>query len=67
MITLCFLCFKTWLCIPKLSFYDKYKNFYMILGYNNRRPAAMAAIFNKKIPPLGFGGTFHQGAKWASK
>ena len=24
MIPLCFLYFKTWLCIPKLSFYDKY-------------------------------------------
>ena len=47
MITLCFLCFKTWLCVPKLSFYDKYKE-YMILGYYNRRLAAMVAILNKK-------------------
>ena len=49
MITLCFLCFKTWSCIAKLSFYDKYKEIYMILGYNNRRPVAMAAILNKKL------------------
>ena len=26
---------------------------YMILGYNNRRPAAMAAILNKKISSAG--------------
>ena len=52
MITLCFLCFKTWLCIPKLSFYDKYKK-YMILGYDNMPPAAMAAILNKKNSSAG--------------
>ena len=34
---------------------------YMILGYNNRESVAMAAILNKKIPLLGFSGTFHQG------
>ena len=60
MITLCFLCFKTWLCIPKLSFYDKYKK-YMILGYNNRRPAPMAAILNKKISSAGIFGDFSPG------
>ena len=61
MITLCFLCFKTWLCIPKLSFYDKYNKNYMILDYKNRRPAAMAAILNKKIPSAGIFGDFSPG------
>ena len=61
MITLCFLCFKTWLCIPKLSFYDKYKKYYLILGYNNRRPVAMAAILNKKISSAGIFGDFSPG------
>ena len=58
MITLCFMCFKTWLCIPKLFSYDKYKKNYMILGYNKRRPAEIAAILNKNFPPLVFWGLF---------
>ena len=34
---------------------------YMILGFNNKESVAMVAILNKKFPPLGFSGTFHQG------
>ena len=34
---------------------------FMILDYNNRESVAMTAILNKKIPPMGFSGTFHQG------
>ena len=58
MIKLCFLCFKIWFCIPKLSFYDKYNIFYMILGYNNRRPAAMAAILNENNSSAAIFGDF---------
>ena len=61
MITLCFLCFKTWLCIPKLSFYDKYKKIYIILVHNKRWPAAMAAILNKKISSAGIFWDFSPG------
>ena len=59
------MCFKTWLYIPKLSFYDKYNKNYMILGYNNRQPAAMAVILNKKKSSPGI--FWDQDVKWASK
>ena len=53
MIPLCFLFFKTWVCTPKLSFYDKYWEIYMILGYSSRQLVAMAAILNKDFSSAG--------------
>ena len=48
-------------CIPKLSFYDKYQQIYMILGYSNRQLVAMAAILNKKLSSTGIFGDFSPG------
>ena len=55
------LCFKTWLyayrnCLSMTNI----KN-YMILGYNNRGPAPMAAILNKKISSAGIFEDFSPG------
>ena len=67
MIPLCFLSFKPWVCTPKVSFYDKDQEIYMILRYSNRQLVAMAAILNIFFPPLGSLGTFRHGIKWAPK
>ena len=59
-IPLRFFSFKTWVYIPNLSFHNKYKKRYSILGYSNRQLAVMAAILNKKNLALGYLGTLYQ-------
>ena len=55
-ISLCFVSFKTWVYIPKLSFYDKYFKSCSILGYYNTQPVAMAVGVGKNFPLRGFWG-----------
>ena len=50
--------FQTWVCTPKLSFYDKYQEIYMLLGYSNKQLVAMAAILNKNVSSAGIFGDF---------